>query len=888
MGKTLQTITTILDNRPKLQHCKPGAKHPPSAGDIEDRKREESLWNESLLQWKIDLEKSNVPKNLICQGIGKKKSVMGSRAGTLVICPVIALYQWRDEIQKFSNDNALSVCCYHGPNRRKEFPAELLIKYDVVLTTYQVVEADFRKMVSPNKVKCPNCGGRFKIDKLRVHLTYFCGDGARRTEAQSLQRRTANRPGRNRGGSDSGRDDNSRKKPPSTKLVGRKSRTKELTKKATTPSPKAISKPLRRVARMNGYDSDSDLSGTEDVEMTAGRPRRIAASSASARMKKYASQEDSADSSDSESFIEAKEGSDSGSETEEQVASHSNDKKRMYMSASSDSDSSDNEALARAKKKQKLAIARASKVKTTQTPDRRKPKKKTFSKGKMKKKPAHTKGKKMHTPEDNSSDTESSDDERNRDPMEGIDLAKLIQEATEGAQVSVLHTLCWWRIVLDEAHMIKSRASQTAAATFSLNAIHRWCLSGTPLQNRVGELYSLIRFLRIDPMAHYFCRHNGCDCKSVHYRMLNGKCQECGHGTIQHFSYFNKHVLNPIQRAGYQGDGRRAMMKLKSEVLDKCLIRRTKESRAEDMNLPPRVVKIRGIRLHPVEEDFYNALYTQTKSSFDDYVGEGTLLNNYAHIFDLLTKMRQAVDHPYLIVYNTKNNGKFATPGAPVVANGTIDCEICHEPPTDRVVSSCCGAAFCRSCVVDFMSPSLENMSSEGLRCPSCRDPFSIDVNQTSSDVVDDSMLTVTEESGSATAAMPSLKEMPHVSSGSILRRINLAEFATSTKIEAVVEELVEMRTQRPGSKALVFSQFVNMLDLLRWRLHSDPFLQDLNLGVRILHGGMNVQSRNEALKDFREDGSVRVLLMSLKAAGVALNLTVANEAYLLDPWWNP
>ena len=77
------------------------------------------------------------------------------------------------------------------------------------------------------------------------------------------------------------------------------------------------------------------------------------------------------------------------------------------------------------------------------------------------------------------------------------------------------------------------------------------------------------------------------------------------------------------------------MMKLKSEVLDKSLLRRTKQSRAEDMNLPPRQVTIRTIRLHPVEEDFYNALYTQTKSSFDDYVTEGTLLNNYAHIFDL-------------------------------------------------------------------------------------------------------------------------------------------------------------------------------------------------------------------------------------------------------------
>jgi DNA repair protein RAD16 len=189
------------------------------------------------------------------------------------------------------------------------------------------------------------------------------------------------------------------------------------------------------------------------------------------------------------------------------------------------------------------------------------------------------------------------------------------------------------------------------------------------------------------------------------------------------------------------------------------------------------------------------------------------------------------------------------------------------------------------------MSPALENVQREGTRCPSCRSPLTVDLNQANADVVDDATLTISgadRSSDDPRMAMPSLKEMTHVSSGSILRRINLAEFTTSTKVEALVQELVQMRQERPGSKALVFSQFVNMLDLVRWRLHSDPCLQDLGLGVRIIHGGMNIQSRDTALRAFREDSSVRVLLMSLKAGGVALNLTVANEVYLLDPWWNP
>lgn len=83
--------------------------------------------------------------------------------------------------------------------------------------------------------------------------------------------------------------------------------------------------------------------------------------------------------------------------------------------------------------------------------------------------------------------------------------------------------------------------------------------------------------------------------------MKMGKCLDCGHHSFSHFAHFNKHVLTPIQRDGYSGDGRRAMFTLKNEVLDKCLLRRTKETRAADMELPPRLVTIRYVRLHPVE-----------------------------------------------------------------------------------------------------------------------------------------------------------------------------------------------------------------------------------------------------------------------------------------------
>ena len=86
--------------------------------------------------------------------------------------------------------------------------------------------------------------------------------------------------------------------------------------------------------------------------------------------------------------------------------------------------------------------------------------------------------------------------------------------------------------------------------------------------------------------------------------------------------------------------------------MDEILLRRTKTTRAEDIQLPPRVVTVRSEKLDVKEEDFYSALYTQSQAQFNTYLQSGTVLNNYAHIFDILIRLRQAVDHPYLVIYS--------------------------------------------------------------------------------------------------------------------------------------------------------------------------------------------------------------------------------------------
>ncbi|KAG9021750.1 hypothetical protein FS837_007005, partial [Tulasnella sp. UAMH 9824] len=58
----------------------------------------------------------------------------------------------------------------------------------------------------------------------------------------------------------------------------------------------------------------------------------------------------------------------------------------------------------------------------------------------------------------------------------------------------------WLRVVLDEAHTIKSRTTQGAKACYALQAKYRWCLTGTPIQNSVEELFSLLHFLQVRPL----------------------------------------------------------------------------------------------------------------------------------------------------------------------------------------------------------------------------------------------------------------------------------------------------------------------------------------------------------------------------------------------------
>lgn len=403
---------------------------------------------------------------------------------------------------------------------------------------------------------------------------------------------------------------------------------------------------------------------------------------------------------------------------------------------------------------------------------------------------------------------------------------------------SILHSIKYHRLILDEAHSIKSRTASVAKACFALRADYKWCLSGTPVQNRIGEFFSLLRFLQVMPFACYFCK--SCDCRELHWSQNEQKmCTQCKHSGFSHVSVFNQEILNPI--TGNDAEKRKEGLDKLRLITDRIMLRRMKRDYTSSMELPPKDVIIHNEFFGEMERDFSQSIMSNTNREFDTYVAQGVMLNNYANIFGLIMQMRQVANHPDLILRKHAEGGQ-----------NVLVCRICDEP-AEEAIRSRCRHEFCRQCAKSYVQ-SFDGADGDA-DCPACHIPLVIDWDQ------------------------PEIEQdEENVKKSSIINRIKMDDWTSSTKIEMLVYDLYKLRSKKQTHKSIVFSQFTSMLQLVQWRLQKSGF------STVLLDGSMSPAQRQKSIDHFMNNVDVEVFLVSLKAGGVALNLTEASRVYIVDP----
>jgi superfamily II DNA or RNA helicase len=168
----------------------------------------------------------------------------------------------------------------------------------------------------------------------------------------------------------------------------------------------------------------------------------------------------------------------------------------------------------------------------------------------------------------------------------------------------------WHAVILDEAQYIKNPKSITAQAACALQSAHRICLSGTPMENHLGELWSLLRFLMP--------------------------------GYLPDEKTFNSVIRKPIER-DRSGDAQLALNRRVSPLI----LRRTKDQVAAD--LPPKTELIHHVELTKKQVDLYESVRASMDKRVREAIAAKGLAKSHIIVLDALLKLRQICCHPSLL-----------------------------------------------------------------------------------------------------------------------------------------------------------------------------------------------------------------------------------------------
>lgn len=232
---------------------------------------------------------------------------------------------------------------------------------------------------------------------------------------------------------------------------------------------------------------------------------------------------------------------------------------------------------------------------------------------------------------------------------------------------SPLFKMHWHRVILDEAHLIKNQRAISAQAACALKANIKWALTGTPIHNELGDLYSLFKFVKFSPYDDQFV--------------------------------FKRNIFEAIEKDPKSGFDNLVA------ICSKILLRRTKDMKIKGQNIvdiPEKTAQDVECTFSNEERDLYDKIFKKAQIDFNMLLlqGESVVLKNYMEILANLLRLRQLCDHSVLITTKRDTHMHIET------------CLTCSDRIEEGVLTPC-GHYFCDKCIGVFLSIKPQ--------CPQCK-----------------------------------------------------------------------------------------------------------------------------------------------------------------------
>ncbi|KAJ5899279.1 SNF2 family helicase/ATPase [Penicillium taxi] len=431
-----------------------------------------------------------------------------------------------------------------------------------------------------------------------------------------------------------------------------------------------------------------------------------------------------------------------------------------------------------------------------------------------------------------------------------------------------------FRIVLDEAHIIREPAAQQTKAILGLNSQRCWSVTGTPVQNRLEDLLSVTRFIKLFPYDDRFS--------------------------------FNKYIVNPLKV------GNIATLRV---LIDSFTLRRNKDK----IHLPPREDKVIMLDFSPAEQMWHDILRTESLAKItkmDHIAGEDRSKISgkiFLYVLKAMMMLRQICAHgKELLSLQDRKNFQDVVEGVedatlldPIDETAEANNEKAYEMFSLMRDSSGDQCALCNktleeplnaSGVVDLNAPMAVYLPCADVICPECFHGLKSSAYARSDSAIkcpscegwiipkDHTLIT---SAGLYKFNERKLNERQSRKSGKFKKEFGEYE-GPHTKTLALLEKLLTSAAESekldgPPIKSVIFSAWTSHLDLIEIALRNAGLA-----GFVRLDGQMTLISRGKSLEAFATDNSVTILLATIGAGGVGLNLTSASRVYIMEPQYNP